>query len=302
VATTKDETAGEAATGTGALIGAGLGILAGLAAVTVPGVGVVAAAGPIIAGGVVGAVAGGLVGSLVDAGVPAEEAENYAEAVRRGGTLLTVRCAPADADRIVIILNRHNPVDIRQRSQSWREQQALQSSWTESPDVSGRTTLGDAAAHMPEPQTRQADATGGSVVPASASTGAPNGEDQLAVGRDVAVRADQAPLPQHPPVGRVEPIPVTTSPSVQPDTDYKDFEPDFRKDFEASFPGAEYSYDRAKPAYQYGCELARAHRGDDWEKVEPEARRRWKQRHPAATWDRIKSAARYAYDRVRQKA
>src|SRR5579884_810783 len=48
--------AGEAAaTGAGALIGAGFGLLAGLAAVTVPGVGIVAAAGPILTGGVLGA-------------------------------------------------------------------------------------------------------------------------------------------------------------------------------------------------------------------------------------------------------
>ena len=189
VATTADATADEpASTGAGALIGAGLGILAGLAAVTIPGVGIVAAVGPIIAGGVVGAVAGGLVGSLVDAGVPEDEAEHYAEAVRAGGTLVTVRSNPTDADRVVRILNRHHPVDIRHRIQSGRGHALPRSNRDDLPDAAGRTTMGDAAAHMPKPNAMEAGDTGG-VVPNSASSGLPNGEDQFAVGRDVPAHA-----------------------------------------------------------------------------------------------------------------
>ena len=133
-------------TATGAAIGAGLGLLAGLAAVTIPGIGIVAAVGPIIAGGIIGAVAGGLVGSLVDMGVPADEAEYYTEGVRRGGTLLTVSTADSDAPRAIEIISRHNPVNMQERVAQWR-----QSGWTPGrPDVSGHTTLGDAAS-MPPP-------------------------------------------------------------------------------------------------------------------------------------------------------
>lgn len=110
------------ATGAGAVIGAGFGVLAGLAAVTIPGIGLVAAIGPIIAGGVLGAVAGGLIGSLVDAGVPAEQAEYYAEGVRRGGTLVAVATHDADAPRAVEILNRHNPVNLNERVTQWQQQ------------------------------------------------------------------------------------------------------------------------------------------------------------------------------------
>src|SRR5579864_158979 len=99
------------ATGAGAAIGAGLGILAGLTAVVVPGVGIVLALGPIIAGGLLGAVAGGLIGSLIDAGVPAEEAEFYHEGVRRGGTLVMISADDPDAPRAAELLCRHHPVD-----------------------------------------------------------------------------------------------------------------------------------------------------------------------------------------------
>lgn len=110
------------ATGTGAVIGAGFGVLAGLAVVTIPGIGLVAAIGPIIAGGVLGAVAGGLIGSLVDAGVPAEQAEFYSEGVRRGGTLVAVATHDADAPRAVEILNRHHPVNLNERVAQWQQE------------------------------------------------------------------------------------------------------------------------------------------------------------------------------------
>lgn len=146
----RDELGEGEGTATGAAIGAGLGLLAGLAAVTIPGIGIVAAVGPIIAGGIIGAVAGGLVGSLVDMGIPAEEAEYYSEGVRRGGTLLAVTTNDADAPGAIEIVSRHNPVNIQERVAQWR-----QSGWTPGrPDVTGHTTMGDAAASMPPPPSR----------------------------------------------------------------------------------------------------------------------------------------------------
>lgn len=65
--------------------------------------------------------AGGLIGALTDIGVPEEQAGLYAEGVRRGGTLVTVSAADDQADRVVEILERHNPVDIDRRAAYWRE-------------------------------------------------------------------------------------------------------------------------------------------------------------------------------------
>ena len=118
-----DETSDTAAgAGIGAVLGGLGGLLIGLGALAIPGVGPVLAAGPIVAtlvGAGVGAAAGGLIGALVDAGVPEEQANLYAEGVRRGGTLVTVSTSDQNADRAVGILNDHDPVDIDRRASQW---------------------------------------------------------------------------------------------------------------------------------------------------------------------------------------
>ncbi len=68
----------------------------------------------------------GLVGSLVEAGITKDEAHFYAEAVRRGGTVLLVK---ADDDRVSIIdavLRQNSPVERSVREQTYRA-----GGWTE---------------------------------------------------------------------------------------------------------------------------------------------------------------------------
>ena len=110
--------------GIGAVLGGAAGLLAGIGALAIPGVGPVVAAGALaatLAGAGVGAAVGGLVGALVEAGIPREHADIYAEAVRRGGTLITVRADDVVSNRVSDILNRHSPVDIEERAESWRQ-------------------------------------------------------------------------------------------------------------------------------------------------------------------------------------
>lgn len=112
--------------GIGAVLGGLGGLLVGLGALAIPGIGPVIAAGPLIstlAGAGIGAAAGGIVGALVDLGIPEEHAQAYAEGVRRGGTLVTLRADDAKADQGVSIMNRFNPVDINHRMQAWRGDQ-----------------------------------------------------------------------------------------------------------------------------------------------------------------------------------
>ena len=66
----------------------------------IPGLGPVVAAGWLVstaALAVAGGAAGGLIGSLTQHGVDEDEANAYAEGVRRGGTLVTARVPEADA-------------------------------------------------------------------------------------------------------------------------------------------------------------------------------------------------------------
>lgn len=109
---------------TGAVVGGGAGLAASLAGIAIPGVGPIIAAGPIVAtlaGAGTGAVAGGLIGGLVDLGVPENDAQYYAEAVRRGGALVTVRADEARADEVADILRQHGAIDIEGRVERWRE-------------------------------------------------------------------------------------------------------------------------------------------------------------------------------------
>src|SRR3954471_12559732 len=72
--------------GLGAIAGGAVGAATGLGMLAIPGVGPVVAAGwlaSLAAGAVAGGAAGGIIGALVESGTSKENAELYAEAVRR---------------------------------------------------------------------------------------------------------------------------------------------------------------------------------------------------------------------------
>ncbi|KQW20676.1 hypothetical protein ASC80_10660 [Afipia sp. Root123D2] len=113
--------------GAGAGVGAGLGgaagLLAGLGLLAIPGLGPVVAAGWLAAtavGAAAGAAAGGIVGALTQAGISEDDADAYAEGVRRGGTLVTARVADADQARFDDILDR-SAVDLKSRRADWQK-------------------------------------------------------------------------------------------------------------------------------------------------------------------------------------
>ena len=109
--------------GIGAVVGGGAGLLAGIGALAIPGLGPVVAAGWLaaaLAGAGVGAAAGGLLGALTTAGVEEAEAHVYAEGLRRGGSLVTVRADEARTAEAEAILARHGPVDAARRGDEYR--------------------------------------------------------------------------------------------------------------------------------------------------------------------------------------
>ena len=112
----------EAGAGTGAsigtIIGGGAGLLAGIGSLAIPGVGPVVAAGWLIAtltgagvGAAVGGGTGGLVGMLTGAGVSHDDAHLYAETVRRGGNVVSVRVDETQAAMVESVLDRHTAID-----------------------------------------------------------------------------------------------------------------------------------------------------------------------------------------------
>jgi hypothetical protein len=69
-----------------------------------------------------GTVTGGLLGALVDYGISSDDAPVYAENVRRGGTLVSVRAEDHRAAEAETIMQDHDPVDIGARRDSYREE------------------------------------------------------------------------------------------------------------------------------------------------------------------------------------
>ena len=125
MSTTADDAASGAGTGAsiGAVLGGGAGLLAGIGAMAIPGIGPIVAAGWLVAaltGAGAGAAAGGLLGSLVNSGVDEADAHTYAEGVRRGGTLVSVRGSEGRVDQAERILADFPAVDVNARSADWR--------------------------------------------------------------------------------------------------------------------------------------------------------------------------------------
>lgn len=109
--------------GLGAAVGGGAGLLAGLGLMAIPGLGPVVAAGWLVStavGAVAGAATGGIIGALVGEGVSESDAHVYAESVRRGSTMVTVRAPDADHRRIEAIMDRYSPVDPAVRGEEYR--------------------------------------------------------------------------------------------------------------------------------------------------------------------------------------
>lgn len=120
--TLRDEPTGAGA-GIGAALGGTTGLLAGLGMIAIPGLGPVVAAGALAAtavGAVAGAATGGLVAALLSSGVPQREAEVFCEAVRRGGTMVMIRASAADEKRVLLIMDRHRPIDHVAREADYR--------------------------------------------------------------------------------------------------------------------------------------------------------------------------------------
>ena len=109
--------------GLGAAVGGAAGLLTGLGIMAIPGLGPVVAAGWLAStalGVAAGGVTGGIVGSLISAGVPEDHAHIYSEAVRRGGTMLSIKAEDHNVTTIHSVLDEHEPLDPVEQVASYR--------------------------------------------------------------------------------------------------------------------------------------------------------------------------------------
>jgi hypothetical protein len=149
----------EAATGAGAgaafgaILGGGTGFMVSLGMIMIPGIGQIAAAGWLVAtlvgaaaGALVAGAGGGLIGAMVGNGIDFDDAQVYAEGVRRGGSLLLVRAADGFETIIEPILLRHNMVDLGARRLVYR-----QAGWTAFDETAPAYTEEEPGEHSPRP-------------------------------------------------------------------------------------------------------------------------------------------------------
>lgn len=108
--------------GLGAIAGGAVGVAAGLGMLAIPGVGPVVAAGWLAAlasGAAAGGATGGIIGALVESGTSKENAELYAEALRRGGAVVTAKVSDDDYKKYSDIMDR-SAFDIAARESNYR--------------------------------------------------------------------------------------------------------------------------------------------------------------------------------------
>jgi hypothetical protein len=110
------------------MVGGVAGLLVGIGATFIPGIGAVLAAGPLASligagvGAASGAVLAPIMDALMDAGVPEEDAEIFAEGLRRGGTILSVDVDDDLADEVEDVMERSGASNIDERAQEWRDE------------------------------------------------------------------------------------------------------------------------------------------------------------------------------------
>jgi hypothetical protein len=93
-------------------------------------------------------------------------------------------------------------------------------------------------------------------------------------------------------------------PSSSPVAVYEyDYEDDFRRDFESNYYRNGVVYEDYAPAYRFGavCGTDARYTNRDWSTVEPDIRRDW-DRQGSSTWERVKDAVRYGWNRARGRA
>jgi hypothetical protein len=72
---------------------------------------------------------------------------------------------------------------------------------------------------------------------------------------------------------------------------------EIRKDWEDRFGGGDRRWDDVAPHYTHALEMGRnpTYAGKSWSEIEPEARRRWTERHPDTPWEKVSESVKSAW-------
>jgi len=83
----------------------------------------------------------------------------------------------------------------------------------------------------------------------------------------------------------------------------KDYRADFRRDWQEQYANSGGTYETYEPAYDYGYRSASdtRYRGRSWSDVEDDLRTDYMRSNPNSSWDRMKGAVRYGWEKVTGK-
>lgn len=81
-------------------------------------------------------------------------------------------------------------------------------------------------------------------------------------------------------------------------------DPDFRSDFQQRYGTGSETYESYQPAYRYGYDMASRpqYRGKSFDEIESDLRTDYGKRYPNSTWEKMKDAVRYGWNKVTGKA
>jgi len=221
--------------------------------------------------------------SLFGRGGRHEHADMYAEAVRRGSSVLTVNAgSDSRRDEAIAILMRFHPVDMDRRVEHWRRE-----GWTGTvgrPDQVGAGTAAQPAA-------------------------APAARPETPVPPAGSARQGEAGYPQY---GPLRVYAGTSAEAVQHgaapqrrNTDYDDTlasadDADYRSHWRNVYGIDSGRYEDFDAAYRYGA-MAAVRKGMQdarWEEAEADLRGDWEAQHPERPWERVREAVRYGAEKV----
>ncbi len=263
----------------GGLLGSLAGLAVGVGALAIPGIGPIVAAGPlaaILAGGAIGAATGGILGTLVEAGVPEEEARDYQAGVERGAVLLTVHAPDSREDEARSILRQSGMRDLHEHRNQWagNPDDTSDPSTQRSNNMAARKTDKDHGDQAKVDTTVAGTAGGGT---AGAVVGGAVG-DPIGAG-----------------VGAVAGSALGGGAGAAYDN-YDAAEPEFRHEWERGPSKESTAWDQASAAYRYGWEShdKPEYKGRSWDEVHTHLKQNWPGK---GDWSQYETFVRSAWDR-----
>lgn len=307
------------------------GFALGLKRIDISGIGSVIAAGPIISL----LPDSGIVGALEQKGVPSEHANYYAEGMRRGGTLCIIETDDDNAGRAADILSDHGAIDIEERSNQWkktgwkifdekaaaytseqREREAVLPVMEEDVKIGkrevpkGRVRVHSYVIEKPVEEKVSLREEHAKVERRPVDRPVKAGEEafrettfEIEESAEEPVVSKEARVKEEVVVGKEASERKETISETARRTDVDvDQEADFQSHFQSNYASLGHSYDMYGSAYRYGTSLSQDKRylNKDWPQIENNARIDWEKTNPG-TWDRMKGAIRYGFDRMRGK-